>query len=317
MLALCLLGMLSLALQAESRLGPGAESAANQLPLQAIGQLIDEGKLAVARQHLQEEVSARGESYQSLFLQARILFGEKRHEESLKLLERSFALHRQDARVYLLAGMNWVILERLDLARPFFEEAVRLAPRDGMMQYHLGRYYYSAQRFAQAEQAFRAALRLNPDSVKAVDNLGLALEAQTKTEEAEASYRKAIELAEAQKLQTEWPWLNLAKLLVEKGRHEESLASLELARRMNPLSAEVFYVRGKVLQKLGRESEAEAALQRSVQNDGKFPDSHYLLGRIYLKQGRKSESKREMEIFQGLKQSSRPKGGAMVSGSTR
>ncbi len=317
MFALCFIALLSLALQAESQPGLGGESPANHLSLQAIGRLIDEGKLAVARQQLQEEVTARGENYHSLFLQARILFGEKRYEESLKHLERSFALHRQDARVYLLAGMNWVILERLDLARPFFEEAARLAPADGTMQYHLGRYYYSAQRFAQAEQAFRAALKLDPESVRGYDNLGLALEAQRKTEEAEASYRKAIELADVQKLETEWPWLNLAKLLIEKGRHEESLALLDPAQRMNPRSAEIFYVRGKVLQKLGREAEAEAALKRSVQNDAKFPDSHYLLGRIYLKQGRKSESQREMEIFQGLKQSSRTSGGGMAPGPRR
>jgi tetratricopeptide (TPR) repeat protein len=317
MVVFCFIVMLSLVSQTEPQTGLGPESTANQRPLQTIGRLIDEGKLAAARHQLQKELTVRGENYQTLFLEARILFGEKRYEESLKQLERSFALHRQDARVYLLAGMNWVILERLDLARPFFEEAVRLAPRDEMMQYHLGRYYYSAQRFAQAEHAFRAAVKLNPDSVRAYDNLALALEAQRKTEDAETSYRRAIELADAQKLQTEWPWLNLAKLLVEKGRHEESLALLESAQRMNPQSAEVFYVRGKVFQKLGREADAEAALQRSVQNDAKFPDSHYLLGRIYLKQGRKLESQREMEIFQGLKESSRTKAGAMASGSTR
>lgn len=313
----CFIVMLSLVSQAEAQPGLTAERAASQASLQAIGRLIDEGKLAVARQQLQEEMTARGENYHSLFLQARILFGEKRYEESLKHLERSFALHRQDARVYLLAGMNWVILERLDLARSFFEEAARLAPADGTMQYHLGRYYYSAQRFAQAEQAFRAALKLDPESVRGYDNLGLALEAQRKTEVAEASYRKAIELADVQKLETEWPWLNLAKLLIEKGRHEESLALLVPAQRMNPRSAEIFYVRGKVLQKLGREAEAEAALQRSVQNDAKFPDSHYLLGRIYLKQGRKPESQREMEIFQGLKRSSRTSGGGMAPGPRR
>jgi Flp pilus assembly protein TadD len=310
--------LLSLGPQVESQPGlAGRRDAMDHASLEAIGRLIDEGKLDAAQRQLQEEVTKRRENYQTLFLQARIFFAEKRHQESLKELERSFALHRQDARVYLLAGMNWVILERLDLARPFFEEAARLAPGDGLMQYHLGRFYYSAQRFAQAEQAYRTALKLNPDSVKAYDNLALALEAQRKTEEAEAFYRKAIELAGLQNLTTEWPWLNLAKLLIEKDRHEESLALLESAQRMNPQSAEVFYVRGKVLQKLGREAEAEAALQRSVQNDAKFPDSHYLLGRIYLKQGRKLESQREMEIFQGLKQSSRPKGGAMVSGSTR
>ncbi len=318
MFTLYFMVMLSLAPQAESQPALGVpRDAADQVSLEAIGRLIDEGKLDLARRQLQEEVTGRRENYQTLFLQARILFAEKQYQESLKQLERSLALHRQDARVYLLAGMNWVILERLDLARPFFEEAARLAPGDGLMHYHLGRYYYSAQRFAQAEQAYRAALKLDPESVKTYDNLALALEAQRKTDEAEECYRRAIELARLQKLTTEWPWLNLAKLLIEKNRHEESLTLLDSAQRMNPQSAEVFYVSGKVLQKMGRESEAEAALQRSVQNDAKFPDSHYLLGRIYLRQGRKSESQREMEIFQGLKQASKPKGGAMVSGSGR
>jgi tetratricopeptide (TPR) repeat protein len=303
--------VISLAAQVESQPGIGPSDGMPPLSLEAIGRLIDEGRLADARRQLQEVVTGRKDTYQVLFLKARILFAEKRHQESLNQLERSFALHRQDARVYLLAGMNWVILERLDLARPFFEEAVRLAPDDGMMQYHLGRYYYSAQRFPQAEQAFRAALRLIPDFVKGYDNLALALEAQTKTDEAEVSYRKAIELAERQKLKTEWPWLNLAKLLIEKGRHEESLALLESAQRMNSRSAEVFYVRGKALQKLGREAEAEAALRLSVKNDDKFPESHYLLGRIYLKQGRKAESQHEMEIFQKLKESSRTTVGGM------
>src|SRR5262245_21394280 len=301
-----------LALEPQLALSP--KSSASETPIQNIMRLIDEGKLDSARGQLRSEVQHRGENYETLFLQARILFGENRYEESLKDLQKSFALNRQDPRVFLLAGMNWVILERLDLARPFFEEASHLAPSDAMMHYHLGRYYYSAQRFAQAEQAFRKTLKLDPESVKAYDNLALALEAQRKTEEAEASYRKAIELAEAQKLVTEWPWLNLAKLLVEKNRPEESLALLQPAERMNPRSPEVFYVRGKVLQKLGRETDAEAALQQSIRFDPKFPDSHYLLGRIFLKQGRKQDAQHEMAIFQGLKDASRKKGGTMVSG---
>src|SRR5262245_23496852 len=227
----CWIVLASLLWQAEPESVRTPNRTVTESSWQAVGRLIDEGNLIAARRRLQQEVLVRGESYESLFLQARILSGEKRYQESLAQLERSFALHRGDARVFLLAGMNWVILERLDLARPFFEEAARLAPSDGTMQYHLGRYYYSAQRFAQAEQAFRAALKLSPDSVKAYDNLALALEAQRKTEEAEASYRKAIEFAQLQKLQTEWPWLNLAKLLVEKGRHDESLMLLESAQR--------------------------------------------------------------------------------------
>ena len=126
MFALCFMVMLSLVPQVESQPGLGLPRNAMDRPsLHAIGRLIDEGKLVIARQQLQEEVKARGENYQSLFLEARILFAEKRYNESLKQLERSFALHRQDAGVYLLAGLNWVILERLDLAR---EQTARQSP---------------------------------------------------------------------------------------------------------------------------------------------------------------------------------------------
>ncbi|MCI0422251.1 MAG: tetratricopeptide repeat protein [Acidobacteria bacterium] len=131
-----------------------------------IDRLIEANQLDAAWERLRQELSERGPSYQLHFLEARILFGEKRFEESLKALERSFGLEKRDAKVYLLAGLNWVVLDRLDLARPFFEEAVKLAPRDDSMHYYLGRYYYTAQFFALAELAFRESLRLQPAAVK-------------------------------------------------------------------------------------------------------------------------------------------------------
>jgi tetratricopeptide (TPR) repeat protein len=279
--------------------------------VRAVARLIDANQLDAAKRALSKEVTANGVSYQTHFLEARILFGEKRFEDSLKALEKSFALERRDAKVYLLAGLNWVVLNRLDLARPFLEEGVRLAPDDETMRYHLGRYYYTAQQFASAEREFREVVRLQPDGVKGFDNLGLALEAQGKAEQAIGAYRKAIELAERQKLKTEWPYLNLGKFLEAKGRHEECLSLARQAAEMNPRSAEAFYVQAKALQKLGKEADALSALRRSIENDPKFSESHYLLGRIYLKQGRKSDGQKELEIFQSLKEQERKKPGGM------
>jgi tetratricopeptide (TPR) repeat protein len=287
------------------------ELTAASTSIQRISRLIDTNQLEAAREHLKQEIRERGSGYQTHFLEARILFSEKRFEGSLQSLEKSFALHKRDPKVYLLAGMNWVVLDRLDLARPFFEEAVKLAPGDETMHYHLGRYYYTAQHFSLAEGEFLEVVRLNPASVKGYDNLGLALEAETKNDEAVACYRKAIELAERQGLRTEWPYLNLGKLLLAKNLPEESLALSRQAAERNPSSAEVFYVQAKALQKMGKEAEALQALQRSVRNDPKFSEAHYLLGRLYLKQGRKAQGEEEMKIFQSLKQEERKKSAGM------
>lgn len=300
--------------QPDHRTDRSLELTAASAPIQAIAQLIGANQLHAARQKLHQEVARAGASSQTHYLEARILFAEKRFEDSLKALERSLALERREPKAYLLAGMNWVVLDRLDLARPFFEEAARLAPQDEAARYHLGRYYYTAQFFALAEREFRAVVHLNPDLVKGYDNLGLALEAESKDEEAVAAYRRAIELAEQQKLQTEWPYLNLAKFLLAKGRSAESLELARRAGEMNPQSAEVLYVQGKALQKLGREDEALRVLERSVAMDAKFSESHYLLGRIYLKQGRKSEGQSAMETFQALKEQERKKSAGMSSG---
>ena len=297
--------------QPDEKTDRSLELTAGSTSIQEISRLIETNQLEAAREQLRQEIRERGPGYQTYFLEARILFGERRFEGSLKALEQSFALDKRDPKVYLLAGMNWVVLDRLDLARPFFEQAVKLAPGDETMHYHLGRYYYTAQHFSLAEREFREVVRLNPASVKGYDNLGLAREAQTKDAEAVACYRKAIELAEQQGLRTEWPYLNLGKLLLAKDLHEESLALSRQAAEMNPSSAEAFYVQAKALQKLGKETETLQALQRSIQNDPKFSESHYLLGRLYLRQGRKAEGEKEMEVFQSLKQQERKKSGGM------
>jgi tetratricopeptide (TPR) repeat protein len=279
--------------------------------LQLVARLIDEGRFDAARQRLLAEVNEQGSNYQTHFLEARILFGERRFQDSLNALQKSFSNEKRDPRVYLLAGMNWVLLDRLDLARPFFEQAVKLAPANDMMHYHLGRYYYTAQHFAMAEREFREVVRLQPEAVKGYDNLALALEAQSKDEEAIECYRKAIDLAEQQHLKTEWPYLNLAKFLLAKGHADESLSLARKAGEKNPRSAEVYYVQGKALQRIGKDDEAVQALLRSIEIDPKFSESHYLLGRIYLKQGRKAEGQNEMETFQLLKQGERNKPSGM------
>ncbi len=111
-----------------------------------------------------------------------------------------------------------------------------------------------------------------------------------------------MELTDQQGSRTEWPYLNLGKLLFVEGQYKDALELAQQASEMNPRSAEAFYVQGKILQKLGKDTEALEVLERSVLNDPKFSEAHYLMGRIYLKQGRKRAGQEKMELFRSLKQ---------------
>src|SRR5262249_53106478 len=122
----------------------------NDLSWQPIENLIALGKLSEARQGISERVTASGESPQSLYFEALILFKENKFFDSLKKLEKSLRFEKRDPAVHRLAGLDCVILGRYDVARSFLETAVELTPNDPMAHYYLGRLYYTIQRFSQA-----------------------------------------------------------------------------------------------------------------------------------------------------------------------
>jgi tetratricopeptide (TPR) repeat protein len=271
--------------------------------------LIDSGQLQEARQKLKEDVATSGETHQSLYLEALILFKENKFMESLQKLERCITLDKRDPAAHKLAGLDLVVLERYEVAKPFLEAAVQLAPNDPMAHYYLGRLYYTIQHFPQAAAEFEEVVKLNPNFVKGYDNLGLALEALGSEEAALQAYHKAIELEEQQKIRSEWPYLNLGKFLVTKNRYEEGLRLIRKAVELNPGSAEAYYVLGKVLARLGRDAEALQALKQSALNDPKYAEPRYLLSQIYHKQGQEKQARNEIEIFQELKKTEKKKDG--------
>ncbi len=265
-----------------------------------VNRLIEVNRLQEARARLKELTAAGGENYKTLYCEAVILFRENRPSESLKVLERAFVTQKNDPDLYLLAGMNWVALKRIRLAKPFYLMAAQLAPDDFMMHYHLGRLYYTDQQFENAEKEFRTVLELNPTFVKGYDNLGLALEPLGKEEEAIQSYRKAIELVIQQNIKYEWPQVNLSNFLFKKNRFDESLELARQAVAINPHSAEANLTLGMALAKKGRDQEAIEALKEAVRNNPQLSRPHYHLGQIYRKQGLQEEAAKELKTFEEL-----------------
>ncbi len=79
----------------------------------------------------------------------------------------------------------------------------------------LGRIYYQEARLDYAVGQFQRVLKINPRSYKAYDNLGLCYEALGDTELAIRYYLAAIKLVEKDHPEYDWPYANLANLLVD------------------------------------------------------------------------------------------------------
>jgi len=266
-----------------------------------VNRMIESGQLDRAESILRQEHALKGESAEISFLEAALLFKQKRHQESLTKLRACLENKMETAEVYKLIASNGVLLDRLEIVEPALTAAIRLAPNDHLAHFHMGMLYYTTSRFASAEQELLKVVSLSASFAKGYDMLGQVREEIGTDQSAIAAYLRAIELVEKQKQKDELPHLHLAKFLWLRNRVEESLAPAQRAAELNPDSSEALYVLARALSKLGKDNEAMPLLHKIIQRDPGFPDSHYLLGRVLLKKGQEEEGRQEIQIFEAIK----------------
>ncbi len=269
--------------------------------IREIDRLIDAGELGQARARLKQETAARGDSYETLFREAKILFREQNYGESLKVLERCLGLNKRDPEAYKLVASDAILVNRMDIAEQALKTAFQLAPSDYLVLFHLGAFYYTDSRFPQAQPMLEKSVKLNPDYVPARLFLGLTLEELGQEQPAVDSYLRAIEITERSGLPGEHPYLYLGRLLYRQNKIEESLPYLQKAVQANPQSCEGLCLLSRILSFQAREAQAVAALNQCLRADSKYPEAHYLLSRAYVRQGRTEEGAKELALFQELK----------------
>jgi tetratricopeptide (TPR) repeat protein len=277
------------------------EAVRNRTSNRTIEGLIEAGRLLEARARLREMVAAGGESPLSLYLEARILFRERKFAESISQLERSIRLDWRNPEAHKLLASNATLLDKIDLAEASLKSALELAAHDYMARFHLGLLYYTTSRFSLAEAELRRVIELKPAFAKGYDALGLVLEELSDGDAVIQAYKRAIQVTQEQDTKDEMPYLHLGKFLQSKGRYDESLLFLRKAAELKPRSAEALYHLGKAFEKVGNQADALDALLLAIRNDPKLSEAHYLLGQIYLSLGRLEDANKQLRIFQELK----------------
>jgi len=186
---------------------------------------------------------------------------------------------------YLRGRYHWSKRRTADVEKAIlsFEQAIRRDPGYARAyagladSYSVMRAYTLAPQDASIRQARAAALKaleLDERLAEAHTSLGLiALIYDWDWRTAEQQYRRAIELDRNYATAHHW----YAELLAYRGRFDEALAEIEVARQLDPLSLIVATDRGEILY-LSRDYDRAIAQARGVlEMDPRFLQAHYIL----------------------------------------
>ena len=202
-----------------------------------------------------------------------------------------------------LQGNAEYFLGRSDKAEAVFLRLLDRHPADVEGAYMLGRIYYQENRFDHAAAQFQKVLRLEPRNYKAYDNLGLCHQALGNPEQATRHFLAAIQIVETDHPEYDWPYANLASLLIDQGDPQRAYEAAGTAARRNPYSARNFYLGGKALTNLGRHEDARRWLERSAQLDPTYSEPVYLLITVYRRLGDAASAEQAIDKFRKLKAS--------------
>jgi len=193
----------------------------------------------------------------------------------------------------------------------YYTKAVELDPEFALAWACLARAYadQAAYAWAPAKEAFERAraaaersLQLNPDQAEGHAALGLCRLANDRNwRGAEASFRRALELAPGSVLVLR----HAAILAACLGRNDESIALLQRAVTLDPLSVPAQRLLGQRCLYAGLLMDAENAFQKTLDLNPRGGFTHYWLGMSQLENGRReqalAEFKREVnDVFRLL-----------------
>ena len=221
---------------------------------------------------------------------------------SLAASARLVMLHPRSVDAWRVKGDAHYLMGQDDEAEAALLRALAIEPNNEEASYSLGRIYYYRSRYPQASTLFEKVTARNPSAYKAWDNLGLCQEGMGQTDAARKSFLRAIALVHKAHPSYDWPYTNLAALLLKTGENRQAFDLAVEASTRNPNGARNFYLAAKALTKLDQWDKSVRWLLRSVELDATYPEPHYLLGQVYRKLGKGAESEQEFLRFKELKE---------------
>lgn len=195
-------------------------------------------------------------------------FQERQYTTALDEVKQALNADPSYVQAYNLRGLIYMQLNEPQLASDSFEQALRLAPRDGDTLHNLGWFYCQQNRHSDAVQMFGRALQTPnyPYAARTWMTQGICQSRAGQAQEAERSLLRSFELDAGHPVTL----YNLALLLNQRGDNERARF---YARRLNNselANAQSLWLGIKIENRL---QNREAARQLGEQLRRRFPES--------------------------------------------
>jgi len=224
-----------------------------------------------------------------------------RLKEALAEADRALKADAGNTTALEIKGNASYLLGNFSDAQDAFIDAMERHPDNEEAPYMLGRVYYQEGHVDLAIGQFERVLRLNPAAYKALDNLGLCYQARGENDKAVGYFLASIKLVEKDHPEYDWPYANLADLLLKTGDNRKAYDAAAKAADRNPNSSRNFYLGGKALCNLGKTDLCVNWLQRSTALDPSYSEPVYLLARAYHQLGQEQKAEDARKKFLELK----------------
>ncbi len=150
--------------------------------------------------------------------------------------------------------------------------------------------------FDQAREAFQGLLKDYPKTPFVHYAYGAMLSSLSKFEEADREFRAEMTITPESAL----PYMHLTYIYLRTSRPQEALPLVEKGVELAPQSFAVHYLRGRTLLDLGKLDAAIASLERARRLGPFSPDVRYSLAKAYTRARRIEDAKRERVEFARL-----------------
>lgn len=187
------------------------------------------------------------------------------------------------AEIYVELGD--IVFERKfpERAVDLYQKALALKPGDDSATLGLANVHMNQGRYQKAIEMYNRLLRDKPRHALALNNLGNAYEQIHDSQKAEMNYRKALEADP----QLPLPRLNLATMLISRGKPAEAVDQLAIYLKLDPASPYGYYNLGVAFYQLRSLDRAETAFRKALKITPGFFEARANLLKILLETGQK------------------------------
>ena len=222
-------------------------------------------------------------------------FREEKAKASLAEFTAGARYRAPSASDLKIVALDYVLLGDYPDADKWLTKMLEWTPNDSEGWYYLGRTKYNENRFEEAVRAFEQSLKLEPKNVKTEDNLGLACAGLNRVDAAISAYRTAMEWQKDASTKNPGPFIDLADLLLDQNRAQESIAYLREAIQIAPQDSKAHELLGKAYSRLDQFPQAQAELEKAEQLAPENANLPCMLGPVYRKQELTEKAKVELD----------------------